>query len=139
MQGRELGFWKKTAIPLGNLQQVKAFDGFKSLPRSLGRVLEIGAGPYTKIFLMLEVLTCSACSLLIDCVVQEAAKQGMPFEIESVSLQDPMVDTYPTEAKHCTYAAGTFCPPGHGCLEKMCVSNIPVIENPSLTCDLPRD
>jgi SAM-dependent methyltransferase len=109
VQGRELGFWKKTAIPLGNLQQVKAFDGFKSLPRSLGRVLEIGAGPYTKIFLMLE----------------EAAKQGMPFEIESVSLQDPMVDTYPTEAKHCTYAAGTFCPPGHGCLEKMCVSNIP--------------
>ena len=76
MQDRELGFWKKTAIPLGNLQQVEAFDGFKSLPRSLGRVLEIGAGPYTKIFLMLEVLTCSACSLLNDCVVHAGSSKA---------------------------------------------------------------
>ena len=37
-----------------------------------------------------------------------------------------MIDNYPKQAKHCTYAAGTFCPPGHGCVETLCVSKIQV-------------
>ena len=63
VQGEELKFWKTTAVPRGNLLQASTFDQFESLPRSLGRVLEIGAGPYTKTFLMLEV------SASIDCVL----------------------------------------------------------------------
>ena len=55
VQAEELGFWQRTEIPKGNELQSDTFQQFDFLPRDLGAVLEIGAGPYTKTFLMLQV------------------------------------------------------------------------------------
>lgn len=46
-QRDELKFWKATAVPRGNALQSATFRDFGMLPRDLGHVLEIGAGPYS--------------------------------------------------------------------------------------------
>jgi hypothetical protein len=50
----ETDFWEKTQVPKRNSAQVAAFNKFRQLPIELGHVVGIGAGPYTKIRLILE-------------------------------------------------------------------------------------
>lgn len=102
-QPEELKFWQVTSVPRGNEIQAQMFKNFDFIDRQLGHVLEIGSGPYTKTRLMLET----------------AATLRRPFHVSSVTLQDPMVFTYPGSARHCTYANMTFCPPSHGCVEQV--------------------
>ena len=50
----ELEFWTTTAVPHRNSAQVTTMRKFADVPRFLGHVLELGAGPYTKTRLMLQ-------------------------------------------------------------------------------------
>ena len=76
----EQNFWETTSVPRRNIDQIAAFNGFKSLPTThLGHVLEVGAGPYTKTRLLLETRT--------DLVVT------------SVTLVDPLLNEYQSNPK----------------------------------------
>ena len=72
----ETGFWETTAIPKRNQDQLLAFNHFRGLPRDLGSVLEIGAGPYTKTRLILETQP--------------------DRRVSHVTLLDPLIDEYLT-------------------------------------------
>lgn len=90
-QGRETTFWEKTPVPLRNKDQTLAFGGWESLPRDLGDVAEFGAGPYTKIRLILE-----------DGKVKRT--------VRSVTLLDPLVAEYVSNPKiQSSYQTGSLC------------------------------
>jgi len=70
----EVSWWETSkGIPVRNEQQLVAFDGFQALPGDLGDVLELGAGPFTKIRLILE------------------QQQRL---VKSITLVDPLLDEY---------------------------------------------
>ena len=72
----EVSWWETTqGIPVRNEQQLVAFDNFRALSKDLGYVLELGAGPYTKIRLILEH--------------EEAARTA-----NSITLVDPLLHVY---------------------------------------------
>jgi len=89
----EKRFWEHTHVPMRNKAQVKNFQQFEMLPKDLGNVLELGAGPYTKTRLILE-------SGLI------------PRSVQSVTLEDPMLLEYIEDGKVVTsYNHTHFCVP----------------------------
>jgi SAM-dependent methyltransferase len=71
----EVSWWEAAqGIPVRNEQQLVAFDNFTALPNDLGDVLELGAGPYTKVRLILE---------------QEELRT-----VKSIALVDPLIEEY---------------------------------------------
>ena len=75
----ETGFWETNTIPERNNDQLLVFDRFQGLPRDLGAVLEIGAGPYTKTRLILEAQP--------------------DRRVSHVTLLDPLIEEYLTNKK----------------------------------------
>jgi len=87
----ETKFWENHVVPLRNKDQTLAFDGWRPLPRNLGDVAEFGAGPYTKVRLILE-----------DGDVKRT--------IRSATLLDPLVSEYIQNPKvKTTYQSGQIC------------------------------
>ena len=83
-QSYEKGYWD-VVIPQkiedgdhGN-DMVEGFKRYNFLPRNLGRVAEMGAGPYTQLKFMLS-----------------AAEPGNPFIVDEVTLIDPLINYYLT-------------------------------------------
>ena len=52
-QNCETSFWEEHAVPTRNRDQTLAFDEWEPLPTDLGHVVEFGAGPYTKLRLII--------------------------------------------------------------------------------------
>jgi SAM-dependent methyltransferase len=75
----ETDFWETTSIPVRNQEQLLAFERFRGLPRDLGEILEIGAGPYTKTKLILE--------------------NQPDRQVSHVTLLDPLIEEYMTNRK----------------------------------------
>jgi SAM-dependent methyltransferase len=101
----ETGFWEKTQVPKRNSAQVVAFNQFRQLPIDLGHVLEIGAGPYTKIRLLLE------------------AGGDKNRTIKSATLVDPLIHEYISNPKVMTsYSDGKLCVQG-SCIETILKSS----------------
>ena len=90
-QDCELGFWRHTKVPERNAYQMHMFDRFKSLPERLGHALEFGAGPYTKLRLILESGT-------------------VRRTVDTATMIDPLAFTYVTDALvHSSYKKGSIC------------------------------
>ena len=90
-QGCELSFWQNNRVPVRNSYQTHMFDRFDALPAHLGHVLELGAGPYTKLRLILE-----------DGTVERTATTS--------TFIDPLATTYMTDAKvKSSYKNGLLC------------------------------
>jgi len=85
----ETKFWETTSIPKRNQDQLLVFDYFRALLPSLGDVLEIGAGPYTKTKLILE--------------------NRPNLSIQSVTLVDPLLNEYQSNPSiQTSYASGSL-------------------------------
>lgn len=67
-----------------NMTHSDAFDGYKSLPKDLGDVVELGCGPFTNMRFLLQKHTAA-----------------------SVMLVDPLINVYKTH-QNCTYKDGTL-------------------------------
>lgn len=90
-QNCELGFWQRTKVPMRNAIQAHMFRRFETLPRHLGHVLELGAGPYTKLRLILE-------------------EGEQPRTVDTITLLDPLAFTYMTDPKVLvSYPGSRFC------------------------------
>eukprot|EP00956_Cyclotella_meneghiniana_P000967 scaffold1144_cov22-Cyclotella_meneghiniana.AAC.1 len=93
-----------TKVPTRNADQTAAFDGWNSLPEDLGHVVEFGAGPYTKLRLILE-----------DGQTRRSVK--------SATMIDPLVSEYIRNPKiQTTYQNGNICVDktagwGGGCIQ----------------------
>ena len=91
----ELEFWTQVEVPHRNPSQLVTMKWFRDLPVKLGHVLELGSGPYTKIRLLL----------------QEGKVRRTLADVESVTLEDPLLVSYLKEAK-----APSFNQEGQLCL-----------------------
>lgn len=99
-QACETNFWENRVKPTRNHDQLLAFDSFHSLPLNLGHVVEVGAGPYTKIRLILEE--------------KESNHQR---HVTSITLVDPLLDEYISNPNiSSSYSNGTFCHSNGSCL-----------------------
>jgi SAM-dependent methyltransferase len=97
-QACETSFWRNRVKPMRNQDQALAFDSFHSLPQDLGHVVEVGAGPYTKIRLILE----------------ESNNQN---HVQSITLVDPLLDEYMSNPNISTsYSNGKLCLPNESCI-----------------------
>ena len=94
----ETNFWKAHAKPTRNYDQLLAFESFQSLPIDLGHVVEVGAGPYTKIRLILE----------------ESNKRR---QVKSITLVDPLLNVYMGSQNITTsYPTGKLCSHNGSCI-----------------------
>jgi SAM-dependent methyltransferase len=95
----ETKFWETTAIPKRNQDQLLVFEHFRSLPSDLGDVLEIGAGPYTKVKLILESRHLSLSSVtLVDPLMEEyRSNPRIQTRYGSGSLEVNGYDSIPTK------------------------------------------
>lgn len=74
-----------------NADQTLAFGGWESLPQDLGHVVEFGAGPYTKLRLILE-------------------DGKMNRSVKSATMIDPLITEYISNPKiQTTYQSGNIC------------------------------
>jgi SAM-dependent methyltransferase len=106
-QACETSFWETTTVPVRNQQQVMAFQKFESLPRNLGHVVEVGAGPYTKTRLILET-----------------GKQQRT--VQSVTLVDPLIREYRKNANITTsYPNGLLCLEKTACIQDTILKSAP--------------
>lgn len=97
----ETDFWEKTQAPVRNSAQVVAFNEFRQLPIDLGHVVEIGAGPYTKIRLLLET------------------GGDKNHTVKSATLVDPLIHEYILNPK-----VTTSYPDGKLCVQGSCIDTI---------------
>ena len=67
-------------------EHVEGFGGYKKVPRNLGKLIEIGAGPFSQTKTMLSTLK--------------------DFDLESITFAEPNIFRYKTEVPRCTYKTG---------------------------------
>lgn len=67
-------------------EHVEGFGGYKKVPRNLGRLLEIGAGPFSQTKTILSTLK--------------------NFDLKNITFAEPNIFRYKTEVPHCTYKTG---------------------------------
>lgn len=97
-QSCETDFWQTHASPTRNQDQLLAFESFRSLPLDLGDVVEVGAGPYTKLRLILDA-------------------SSKWRQVKSVTLIDPLLNDYILHPNITTsYPNGKLCNTAGSCV-----------------------
>ena len=108
----EQSFWERreTSVPVRNAPQLLAFQHFQALPSDLGHVLEIGAGPYTKLRLILEQQPPSSTTTTTTTTTTR--------RILSATLVDPLIHEYLRHPNISTsyHSNGTMCVKPTGCI-----------------------